>query len=127
MMPVPRTLLRSLRSAVAGGLALLVAACGGGALTFTGGASFTPTMSYQRSAKAPGQIVILFAGDQPAQRFIRVGSLTARRSGYVGQEFLFNKIRETGAENGLDGFMDVQCASPAGVGAECYGTGFVFQ
>ena len=126
-MPISRALLRSMRSAVAGALALSVAACGSSPLTMTGGANFTPTMSYKRSAKTPGQVVILFAGDQPAQRFVRVGSLTARRSSWVSQEFLFNAIGETGAENGLDGIMDVQCASPGGVGAECHGTGFVFQ
>ncbi|TWT15358.1 hypothetical protein [Reyranella sp. CPCC 100927] len=118
---------RAVRSGVAMGLGLCLAGCGGGGLTFSGGADFTPTLAYARSGKAPNDVVILFVGDQPAQRFIRVGSLTARRSGYVGQEFLFNAIRETGAKNGLDGFVDVQCASPGGVGAECSGTGFVYQ
>jgi hypothetical protein len=126
-MPIKRALRRSVLSGMAAGLALSLGGCGGGALTMTGGATFTPTMSYARSAKTPAQIVILFAGDQPARRFVRVGSLTARRSGYVSQEFLFNAIRDTGAENGLDGFMDVQCGSPGGVGAECRGTGFIYQ
>lgn len=117
------------RSGVAVGLALLLGGCGGGAVTMTGGATFTPTMSYQRSTRTttPAQVVILFAGDQPAQRFLRAGSLTARRSGWVSQEYLFNAIRDAGAEHGLDGFMDVQCASPGGVGAECQGTGFVYR
>jgi hypothetical protein len=115
------------RSVAAAVSALSLAGCGDSALTFTGGATFTPTMTYTRSAKTPAQVVILFAGDQPAQRYVRVGSLTARRSAYVSQEFLFNAIRDTGAQNGLDGFMDVQCGSPGGVGAECRGTGFVYQ
>lgn len=127
MMRIVPTTGRGIWPGLAVALTLSLAACGDGGLTFTGGATFTPTMSYARNAKAPGDVVILFIGDQPARRFIRVGSLTARRSGYVGQDFLFNSIRETGAKNGLDGFMDVQCASPAGVGAECSGTGFVYQ
>jgi hypothetical protein len=118
---------RIILSGLAAALALFLGGCGDSGLTFTGGATFTPTMSYPRAAKTPAQVQILFAGDQPAQRFVRVGSLTARRSAYVSQEYLFNAIRETGAQNGLDGFLDVQCGSPGGVGAECRGTGFIYQ
>lgn len=113
------------RPLAAAGLALALMSCSGSS-NYIGGATFTPTMSYARSAKTPAEVVILFAGDQPARAFVRVGSLDAVRSAWVGQDYLFNAIREAGAQHGLDGFMDVQCGSP-GVGAMCSGTGFVYR
>ncbi|HEX2888354.1 hypothetical protein [Vineibacter terrae] len=101
----------------------LLAACTGLVAITT---SFTPTTAYTRSARAPGDILLVHLGNEPNQPFQRVGQLQATRTEWQNNEDLVNAVRREASRSGLDGVVEFRCGLSAMYAYECNGTGFVF-
>ena len=101
-------------------------ACGGvkGKFTSTG-------ISYKQSGKQLHEILLLFPGDRPSRPYTGVGRVTTDwfwKGATAHTSEVFEALKKAAAQSGLDGVMDIRCASAGTMGEGlCSGNGFVFK